>query len=116
MKLNLRFRHVPDTAASRELIAKDVEPIAAQIPVASANAVVEQPSEGSPVIRAALHLEVPGPDIIASASDYTLAAAWNKVMRSIRRQLGRRLKAQSAGAAPRTGPRRPLGALRTARA
>ena len=116
MKLNVRFRHVPDTAASRELIVRDVEPIAEQIPVTAANAVVEQPSEGSPVIRAALHLEVPGPDIIASASDYTLAAAWTKVMRSIRRQLGRRLKAQGGNGAARTGPRRPLGALRAARA
>lgn len=92
MKLNLRFRHVPDTKGTRLLIQKELEPLREQMAITAAHATVEQPSEGSPAIRAAVHLEVPGPDITASASDYTFAAAWRKVMKSVQRQIQRRLE------------------------
>jgi ribosome-associated translation inhibitor RaiA len=96
MKLNLRFRHCPDTEASRKLITEGLESLRGDLQITAAHAIVEQPSEGSPAIRAAVHLEVPGPDITASASDYTLAAAWRKVMKSLKRQTQRRLERREA--------------------
>lgn len=62
VKLNLRFRHVPDTKGTRLLIQKELEPLREQM------------------------------DSTASASDYTFAAAWRKVMKSMQRQIQRRLE------------------------
>ncbi len=91
MKLNLRFLRFPDTGKNRRIIQSDLEPLRGQLDITAAHATVEPPSERSPAIRAAVHLEVPGPDIVASASDYTFAAAWRKVMKSVQRQVQRRL-------------------------
>ena len=90
MKLNLRFLRFPDTVRNRELIRSDIEPLGQQLRISAAHATVEQAPERQQTVRAAVHLEVPGPDITASASDYTLAAAWRKVMRLVRRELQRR--------------------------
>ena len=91
MKLNLRFRRFPDTSQHRRLIHEQLEPLEGQLEITAAHATVEQPSEGSPAVRAVVHLEVPGPDITASASDYTFAAAWRKVMKLVRQQVQRRI-------------------------
>lgn len=114
MKLNLRFRRCADTAASRKLISESLEPLARELDITAAHATVEQPSEGSPAIRAAVHLEMPGPDITASANDYTLAAAWTKVMKSLKRQIQRRLARREARSL--TTPLRRSGALTVSRA
>ena len=90
MKLNLRFLRFPDNARNRELIRSELEPLGQQLKISAAHATVEQPAEKQQTVRAALHLEVPGPDITAAASDYTLAAAWRKVMKLVRRELQRR--------------------------
>ncbi len=103
MKLNLRFRRCADTQASRKLISDSIEPLSRELEITAAHATVEQPSEGSPAIRAAVNLEVPGTDITVSANDYTLAAAWNKVMKNLRRQIQRRLARREA-----RGPSTPL--------
>ena len=108
MKLKFRFRHIPETEASRTMIAGSLEPLSKDLHITAAHATVEQPCEGSPAIRAAVHLEVPGPDITASASDYTLAAAWRKVMKSLKRQVQRRLERRESRSLT-TPLRRPAG-------
>lgn len=100
MKLNLRFRDYPDSGRTRDLIRTDLEPLGNQLKISAAHATVERPSEGSPAIRAAVHLEVPGPDISAAASDYTLAAAWSKVMKLVKRQL--QLRSRRSGSESRS--------------
>ena len=103
MKMNLRFRRCADTEASRKMISDSLEPLSRELDITAVHATVEQPSEGSPAIRAAVHLEVPGPDITAAANDYTFAAAWNKVMKSLKRQIQRRLARRET-----RGPSTPL--------
>ena len=90
MKLNLLFKRIPDSEANRKLITGEIEPLSRELTVTAASATIQKNSESTPSFHAAIHLEVPGPDIRASATDYTLAAAWRKVMTAVRRELNRR--------------------------
>ena len=84
MKLNLRFFHFADTPKHRNLLKHELEPLAKDMPIGEAKAIVTKLAEGDGRVEAQVHLAVPGPDIRASATDYTLEAAMKKLGRRIR--------------------------------
>lgn len=84
MKLNLRFSHFADTPKHRNLVKYALEPLAKDIPISDAKAVVTKLSEGDDRVEAQVHLALPGLDIRASATDYTLEAVVKKLGRRIR--------------------------------
>lgn len=107
MKLNLRFHSIPDSDANRKLITSDLEPLQTRAGLAVSNATVkvEKSDRGGPAYRAEVHLEVPGPDLRASASDFTLAAAWRKVMQALQKEISRRVTQRKARRPGRSGTR-----------
>ena len=110
-KLNMRFHSIPDSDANRKLITSHLEPLQkeAGLAVSGATVKVEKSESGGPAYRAEVHLEVPGPDLRASASDFTLAAAWRKVMHTLRKEITRRVSQRKARRPGRSGSR--AGAL-----
>ncbi len=84
MKLDLKFRHLPENDQHREVIENDLAKLQEELLITHATAIVEQPSEGTPEVQTTLHLSVPGPDLQITARDYTFAAAWRKLMKSLR--------------------------------
>ncbi len=90
MKLNLLFKRIPDNESNRKLIVSSLAPLDQELNVTSARASIEKAVESTQTYHASVHLEVPGPDIKVSAKDYTLAAAWRKVLTAIRREVDRR--------------------------
>ncbi len=110
MKLNLLFKRIPATAANRTMVTSTLDPLHEELVVTAASATIERAAESTPAYRAAVHLEVPGPDIRASASDYTMAAAWRKVMAIVRSEVDRRAAHRKSRHASRT-QRRPRTAM-----
>jgi hypothetical protein len=72
----------------------DLENLNALIPVSFARVVVEHQANCSPPFKASASLSIPGPDLYASASDHTLAAAWFKVRASLLDQMQHRKSKQ----------------------
>jgi ribosome-associated translation inhibitor RaiA len=116
MKLNLQFKRIPNNESNRKMVTSGLTPLEAELTVTAASATIEKASESTPSYHAALHLEVPGPDIKASASDYTLAAAWRKVMTAVRRELDRRSAHRKERKTRDTGRGLRKGGAMTARA
>jgi ribosome-associated translation inhibitor RaiA len=96
MKLNLRFLRIDDTKKNRHLVQRELEPLVKDLPVQHAETTVAMPAEGDGRIEAHVHLAVPGPDIKASASDYTLQAVLRKLGRRIKEALKHRASKRSA--------------------
>lgn len=102
MKTILRFYRLADTAKNRNIVARELEPIVAELPVDKATVTVDMADDSGDRYEASVHLEVPGPDIHDSAKDYTVQAAWRKIARQIKDELKRRLnKRQSERSRPR---------------
>lgn len=103
MKLNLRFKRIPDTESNRKMVVNSLAPMDEELTVTAAQATIEKNSDGTRSYHASVHLEVPGPDIKVTAKDYTLAAAWRKVITAVRREMDRRLARRKARHVPDHG-------------
>ena len=96
MKLNLRFLHIANTATHRNLVHRELDPLAKDMPIETADTTVSMAAEGDGRIDAHVHLIMPGPDIRASASDYTVEAVVRKLGESIRAAWKHRLAKRHA--------------------
>jgi hypothetical protein len=96
MKLNLRFLRINDTKKNRNLVQRELEPVMKDLPVDHAETTVTMPAEGDGRIDAHVHLTMPGPDIKASASDYTLQAVLRKLGRKVKDAWKHRLSKRTA--------------------
>ena len=92
MKLKLHFHRLTENIKHRLLVQRELEPLASEIPFDQARVVLSKPSEGSDQIEASVHLAVPGPDIRAAATGYTVEAAWQKLGNLIRETWQHRLR------------------------
>lgn len=93
MNQNIRFKHLHEHPGIRERISSDLQEMAKVLSIDEASVTVDRVREGSRAIRIRTRLAIPGPDLMALATDYTLTAAWNKVKKSLGRQLSdRRMK------------------------
>lgn len=110
MNLKLRFLRLQETHKHRSLVKKALEPLATEIPFDQAQVTLAKPSEGSDLVEASVHLAVPGPDIRVTASDYTVEAAWRKLIRLIRETWQHRLrKREDVSRGLRLSPARACG-------
>ena len=87
MKLNLRTFQIRQTADLRGDIEKQLARLQELAPITAAHVLLGKYQDRNPPFCAAVHLEVPGPDIHAAASDHTLAAAFQKVREELRQQI-----------------------------
>ena len=90
MHADIQFRRIKDQRFLRDRIAADLRAIQQRIPVERADIQVERVEEGSRFLRIRTKLAVPGVDLMAMASDYTLTATWNKVKKALLKQLDHR--------------------------
>jgi ribosome-associated translation inhibitor RaiA len=87
MKLNLRTLQIRQTADLRTDVEKLLEPLHELVSIATAHVLLGKYRDRNPPFFAAVHLEVPGPDIHAVDSDHSLAAAFRKVREELRQQI-----------------------------
>jgi hypothetical protein len=92
MKLKLHFHRLAENIKHRLLVQRELEPLSKEIPFDQAKVTISKPSEGSDQIEASVHLAVPGPDIRAAATGYTVEAAWRKLGAMIRGTWQHRLR------------------------
>ena len=71
----------------RGLVEAQIKRLQDLVAIASARVTLEWQHEVKPAFRVLAHLEVPGPDFHAEASDYTLQAALLKVVKNLERQI-----------------------------
>ncbi len=90
MNIQYRFRGLNNPRQLRGLIERKLDHLTHLIPIGSAQVLLEHQHNVGPPFRASALLSVPGPGIHATAADHTLAAAWLKVVRSLRQQVERR--------------------------
>ena len=87
MKLILRTFEIRQTGGLVDDIEKQLAPLQKLVPIAAAHVSVGKYQDRNPPFCATVHLEVPGPDIHAADSDYTLAASLQKVWAELRQQI-----------------------------
>ena len=110
IKLRVRFRGLNPHATWHALVLSKLRRLQPLAAIASAEVILERQREGKPTFRARAELEVPGPDFHAEATDYTLQAALQKVMKNLERQIRLRKAKQGArtnlrpGLRPNQGP------------
>ena len=90
MNIQFRIHGLNANAGLRRWLEQQLERFHSLIPVSAAEVLLERERDAAPGFRAHVHLAVPGPDIHAAARDHTLEAAWLKVARNLRQQIGRR--------------------------
>ena len=89
MKLNLRFKRMPDTRKNRNLVEQELAVLEQTPTIRAAEAVVEHP-EQDVSIHMRVKLDVAGGPVVAEARDYTLRAVLRKALQNLRRKLSRR--------------------------
>ena len=102
MNLKLRFFRVDDTPKNRALVKEQLAPVFAELPVDRASLITDLEHREGGRVYTSVHLEVPGPDIRASAFDYTLEASLRKLRQRIDAAWKHRLQKRRAA---RPGPR-----------
>ncbi|MBM3892245.1 MAG: hypothetical protein FJ388_24275, partial [Verrucomicrobia bacterium] len=90
MKIQFRFRGFNGLGGLRSFLEEQLEEMHSDLPITSAEVVLENQLEATPACRIRVHLALPGPDIRVSARDHTPLAAWLKVSDDLRREIKRR--------------------------
>jgi len=87
MNIILRYRGLDARAAWSGLVEASLRKLQNRAAVGSAEVTLERHREIKPSFRVHAWLEVPGPDFHAEARDYTLQAAFFKVVKNLERQI-----------------------------
>jgi ribosome-associated translation inhibitor RaiA len=87
MKLNVRTFQLRAAAGLLGDLEKQLTPLQELVPITTAHVLLGKYRDRNPPFCAAVHLEVPGPDIYVAGSDHTLAAAIQKVSEELRQQI-----------------------------
>ena len=90
MKLEFRLRGWKNSASLRQLVERHLERLADLAAISTAEVVLVRSPAATPAWTARAHLQVPGPDLRAEASDHTVEAAWRKVLAALHGEIGRR--------------------------
>jgi ribosome-associated translation inhibitor RaiA len=91
MKLNLRTLQIRETAGLHTDVERQLEPLQDIVSIGAAHVLLGKYRDRNPPFFAAVHLEVPGPDLHAFAHDHTIDAALLQVQKSLREQISLRL-------------------------
>ena len=75
MKIKIQHRHYRGERALEELIRARLATMGQRRTITEACVELEENPQNSPPCTVVMHLATPGPDIVARASDYSLAAA-----------------------------------------
>lgn len=87
MNIIVRYCGLTKRSTWQELVETKVKKLQNLAAIASARVTLEGQPGIRPAFRVLTHLEVPGPDFHAQASDYTLAAALLKVVKNLEKQI-----------------------------
>ena len=87
MNIIVRYCGVTKRAIWQELVETKLRKLQNLAAIARASVTLEGQDGVRPIFRVLTQLEVPGPDFHAQASDYTLAAALVKVVKSLEKQI-----------------------------
>ncbi len=91
MNIRVHYCGLANRSVLQDLLEAKLKKLQKLAAIASARVTLVRQHGAKPAFRVLTLLEVPGPDYHAEASDYTLAAAIGKVVRSLEKQiLGRR--------------------------
>jgi ribosome-associated translation inhibitor RaiA len=87
--MNFVFRSLVVTASSRlaRQLREQIGHLRKLVPIESAEAVLEQMSHPHGAFRLQVHLAVPGPDVRAESTGYTLAETLGKMQKELQRRL-----------------------------
>ena len=96
MNIILRYHGLKARAFWQGLVEAQLKRLQDLAAIASARVTLQWQHEVKPAFRVLALLEVPGPDLHAEASDYTLQAALLKVVKNLERQIRVR-KSRQAG-------------------
>ena len=94
MNLTLRYHGLNARAFWQGLVEAQLQKLGGLVAIASARVTLQRQYEVKPAFRVLTHLEVPGPDFHAEASDYTLQAALLKAVKDLDRQIRARKSRQ----------------------
>lgn len=94
MKSQFHVRGLNVNTGLRHRLEKTLEGMQQLVSISDAAVVLEHERDNAPGFRVCVLLAVPGPDIHAEARDYTLEAAWLKVITGLRKQIQQRKKRQ----------------------
>ena len=87
MNIIVKYCGLAKRAAWQGLIESKLKKLQNLATIATATVTLELRHRVKPAFRVLTHLEVPGPDYPAEASDYTLPAALVKVIRNLEKQI-----------------------------
>lgn len=90
MKLNLQHFSIRSTDALDSWIERELFALAQLRRIDAAHIRLARHSETSPAFSVRVHLETPGPDIVAEGSDHTIRAAAAKVFVELRERISSR--------------------------
>lgn len=96
MKMHVEFRGLPASARWFFLIQSFVHALKKQLRIARARTTIEQQGGRNPSFHARMHLEIPGPDVRAEASGFTLMEAWQKACEAVELKIQEREEQKSA--------------------
>ena len=90
MKFSFRSLVVKPTARVVSQLREQIGSLGSLIAVESADAILERMHAGKGAFRLRVHLAVPGPDLHAESTGYTVAEAVMKMKKGLVRQIGTR--------------------------
>jgi ribosome-associated translation inhibitor RaiA len=87
MNIIVRYCGLTQRARWQSLVEAQLKKLQHLAAIATAKVTLEFQHGGTPAFRVFTHLEVPGPDYHAEASDHTLPAALLKVVNNLQQQI-----------------------------
>lgn len=96
MKMHVEFRGLPASARWFFLIQSFVHALKKQLSIATARTTIEQLGGRNPSFHARMHLEIPGPDVRAEASGFTLMEAWQNACEAVELKIREREERKAA--------------------
>jgi ribosome-associated translation inhibitor RaiA len=87
MNIVVKYCGLTKRAVWEELVEKNLRKLQNLAAIATAQVTLEWQRGVKPAFRVLTHLEVPGPDFHAEASDHTVPAALVKVVKSLEKQI-----------------------------
>ena len=90
MKLNLKHVTIRSTNALDSWVEKQILALGETRQIDEAHIELAHHADASPAYEARVHLVTPGPDVFAESRDHTIRAAFEKVMKQLRKGIASR--------------------------
>ncbi len=83
-RIDVTFRHLKGKPGLRQTIARDLAEVAERLRIKRIAAVFSHRHESGSKVDATVHLETPGPDVVARATAPSATGAWHEVLAKVR--------------------------------